>query len=390
MPYNSGLSIAGWGPMTPRERVVAALEILEPDRVPLFEMHVPTIMAREILKQKRALMGGSDVCYRLISQGADVNEINRTIADEHIRCARALDLDFIRVPAAFLPGSQVRESGGDWLIDGSRYRYISDSMWRLDEPSTYDPDEVLAEARNYKPPDIPEETFSVLETIRDIAGEEYFLSFDADGSWGPIVSSPNLLKHILLWMRTRPEVVDAVLDKHTTYAIRLGEDAIEAGADAILMCVDYGLKDGPWMSPEMFRRFIKPALARQASAFSAKGAYPILHSDGNIMSLLPDIVDSGVRAYQGIDVMAGMDLGKVKQSFGDRLCLIGNVDPRVIEFGTWADVEKEVRRCLKDAAAGGGFVLSASANVSANSNTSNFVHMLEYAKETGRYPVTLG
>lgn len=376
--------------MTPRGRAVAALEMLEPDRVPLFEMHVPTIMAKEILKQEKVLMGGSDICYGLISQGTDVNEINRTIADEHLRCARVLDLDFIRIPAAFLPGSQVRKSDGDWLIDGSRYRYTSDSMWRMDEPATYDPDGVLAETRNYSPPDIPDETFSILERIRDTTKEEYFLSFDADGSWGPIVSNPNLLKHILVWMRTRPEVVDAVLNKHTTYAIRLGEAAIEAGADAILMCVDYGLKDGPWMSPEMFRRFIKPALARQASAFAAKGAYPILHSDGNIMPLLPDIVDAGVRAYQGIDVMAGMDLRKVKQSFGDKLCLIGNVDPRVIEFGTRAEVEGEVRRCLKDAAVGGGFMLSTSANVSANSNTSNFVHMLEYAKEIGRYPVTLG
>ena len=139
--------------MTPMDRVVTALEVLEPDRVPLFEMHVPTIMAKEILKQERVLMGGSDVCYRLISQGANVSEINRTMADEHIRCARALDLDFIRIPAAFLPGSQVRKSDGDWLIDGGRYRYASGSMWRMDEPSTYDPDEVLAETRNYSPPE---------------------------------------------------------------------------------------------------------------------------------------------------------------------------------------------------------------------------------------------
>jgi uroporphyrinogen-III decarboxylase len=66
------------------------------------------------------------------------------------------------------------------------------------------------------------------------------------------------------------------------------------------------------------------------------------------------------------------------------------VDPRVIEFGTRAEVEGEVRRCLKDAAVGGGFMLSTSANVSANSNTSNFVHMLKYAKEIGQYPITLG
>lgn len=373
--------------MTPRDRVVAALEIRESDRVPLFELHVPTEMAKKILKQEEVLMGGSDLCYHLISRGANVEKINRTIADEHLRCTRTLGLDIIRVPAAFLPNTQVRRSNGDWLIGGIRYRYSSGSMWRLDEPATYDPDEVLAEARSYSPPEIPQETFSILERIRDAAKDEYFLTFDADGSWGPIVSNPNLLRHVLLWMRTRPEVVNALIGMHTKHAVLLGEAAVEAGADGILMCVDYGLGDRPWMSPEMFRRFVKPALRKQVEAFRRREAYPMLHSDGNIMSLLPDIVDAGVRAYQGIDVMAGMDLRKVKQAFGDKLCLIGNVDPRVIEFGTEEDVEREVRRCLESAAVGGGFMLSVSANVSANSNVDNFIHMLEFARKTGSYPI---
>jgi len=373
--------------MRPRDRVVAALELQEPDRVPLFEMHVPTTIAQRALNRQDVLMGGSDVCYRSILQGADVNQINNRIADEYVLCTRTLGLDFIRVPGAFLPGVHVGRSNGEWLIDGNRYRYVSGSMWRLDEPDAYDPDEVLDDARNCGPPKIHSETFSILRRIRDIVGDEYFLSFDADGSWGPIVSNPSLLRHVLLWMRRRPEVVDAVIDRNTSHAIRLGEAAIDDGADAILMCVDYGLSDGPWMSPQMFRRFVKPALARQAKAFSDKGACPMLHSDGNITPLLPDIVDAGVRAYQGIDVMAGMDLREVKLAFGHRLCLIGNVDPRVIEFGTRADVEGEVRRCLESAAIGGGFMLSVSANVSANLNADNFIYMLELARKMGNYPI---
>ena len=56
-------------------------------------------------------------------------------------------------------------------------------------------------------------------------------------------------------------------------------------------------------------------------------------------------------AYQGIDVMAGMSLAEVKRRYGDKLCLVGNVDPRVIEFGAPEDVEREVDRCLRE---GGG------------------------------------
>jgi uroporphyrinogen decarboxylase len=89
-----------------------------------------------------------------------------------------------------------------------------------------------------------------------------------------------------------------------------------------------------------------------------------------------------VDAYQGIDVMAGMSLAEVKRRYGGRICLVGNVDPRVIEFGALEDVEREVDRCLRE---GGreGYVLSASANVSVCTNARNFVHMVEYAKRKG-------
>lgn len=374
-------------PMKPRERVLTALKLEEPDRVPLFELHVPSAISRKVLNQETVLMGDAEPCYRLISEGTSVELINDTIASELVRCCRSLGLDFIRVSGSFLPSTQVTRADGHWIVNGGRYKYSFGSMWRLDEPESYDPDEVLNGSRGAELHEIPPETFSVLRRVRQVVRDEFFLSFDADGSWGPIVSNPNLLKHVLLWMRRRPDVVEALINRHTTSAIQLGEAAIDNGADAIMMCVDYGLGAGPWMSPEMFRRFVKPALARQCAAFWSKGVYPILHSDGNIMPLLPDIVDAGVMAYQGIDVIAGMDLRAVKEEFGDRLCLIGNVDPRVIEFGSRSDVEGEVRRCLESAAEGGGFILSVSANVSANLNADNFFHMLEYARRVGRYPI---
>jgi len=119
---------------------------------------------------------------------------------------------------------------------------------------------------------------------------------------------------------------------------------------------------------------------RHVNAFKRKGAFVVLHSDGNIAPLLPDIVDAGVDACRGIDMMAGISLADVKKRYGDKLCLVGKVDPRLIKFGASEDVEREVDRCLRE---GGkeGYVLSASANVSVCTNTRNFVHMIEYAKK---------
>jgi uroporphyrinogen decarboxylase len=227
--------------------------------------------------------------------------------------------------------------------------------------------------------------FSILRHVVKQVKGRVFVSFDADGSWGPIVSSPNLLFDVLVWIHKRPDAVESLINYYTSSAIESGTKAIEYGADAILMCVDYGNLQGPWMSPTMFRRFVKPALARQVNAFKKRGAFTVLHSDGNVLPILQDIVETGVDAYQGIDVMAGMDLDLVKRRFGKEICLIGNVDPRIIEFGTREEVSNEVDRCLSQGASGGGFILSTSANISVNTNTENFLYMLELTKKRGKY-----
>lgn len=122
----------------------------------------------------------------------------------------------------------------------------------------------------------------------------------------------------------------------------------------------------------MFRKFIKPALKKQCNAFKRKGAFKVLHSDGNIAPILSDVVEAGINAYQGIDVIASMSLKNVKENYGDRICLVGNVDPRILEFGKLKDVAMEVERCLRESGFK-GYVLSASANISANTNTDNFL-----------------
>ena len=203
---------------------------------------------------------------------------------------------------------------------------------------------------------------------------------------GPIVSDPPLLMDVLRWMYTRPDLVKALINHYTDRAIEIGEAAIDEGADGILMCVDYGYSEGPWMSARHFREFVKPALKRQVKAFKKRGAFALLHSDGNIDPLLPDVVDAEIDACQGIDYQANMDLERVKRDFGEKNCLMGNVSLRVLEDGSEEDVVNDVLRCIRTAAPGGGYVLSASANVSVGTNVRNFLLMIETTRKYSKYP----
>jgi len=370
---------------------VRALDLGEADRVPLFEMHIPPKISSRILGRDEVFVGNTDLVHDLIARGYDIDRLNEKISDELVEVHARAGLDCIRVPGAYGKVGEIRREGdGIWVIDGKHYRYSADSLWDLDEPKSYDPDEVLSESHEMANSHFTDGAiFSILERIAKEVKGSSFLSFDADGSWGPIVSKPYLLLSVMGWVYTRPDVVEALIDVFTRQAIERGRTAIDLGADAILMCVDYGHSSGPWISPEMFRRFVKPALIRQVNAFNDKGAYAVLHSDGNIAKILPDVVDAGIDAYQGIDVMAGMDLKTVKEQYGKRTCLIGNVNPSIIEFGTKEQVCLEVSRCIRDGAREGGFILSASANVSINTNFENFKLMLDYAKKIGRYPLSL-
>lgn len=370
------------------ERVVKAMEISTPDRVPLYEMHIPPIIGSRILGKPAdsILIHNPEVVYSLMVENSlDVDRINEHMAGELLLLHRITGIDWIRVVSAYTAKPKILKKLGKhiWMINGRRYKWTGETLWDMDEPVSYDPDELIEICRS-STVEVNPKIFDILRYLVKEVGGEFFLSFDADGSWGPIVSNPNLLKHVLIWIYKHPDVVEALIDLNTKYALEVGRWAIDEGADAIQMCVDYGHKLGPWLSPEMFRRFVKPALKKQCDAFKRRGAFAILHSDGNITSILSDVVDAGVNAYQGIDVTAGMSLKWVKQNYGDRICLVGNVDPRVLEFGKSEDVIAEVERCIRE---GGdrGYVLSASANISINTNAENFLLMVDYAKKRGAY-----
>jgi uroporphyrinogen-III decarboxylase len=371
------------------ERVVRAMQLSVPDRVPIYEMHIPPKISSVILGKSvdEVMLHNPEAFYNLVISKKEINldKVNEQVANELLSLYKKLGIDWIRVVGAYtsIPREVRKLEEHTWQIGGRRYKWSGDSMWDLDEPKTYDPDEVIRACKNAKV-EVNPKVFDVLRRLVKEVKKEMFLSFDADGTWGPIVSYPNFFKHVLIWVYKRPDAVEALINYHTNIAIEYGKYAIDEGADAIQLCVDYGNQNGPWVSPAMFRRFVKPALERHANAFKKKGAFVVLHSDGYIMPLLKDVVDAGINAYQGIDAIAGMSLRKVKEEFGSKICLVGNVDPRVIEFGTKEDVEREVDRCLRE---GGkeGYVLSASANISVNTNAENFVHMINYAKQKGVY-----
>jgi uroporphyrinogen decarboxylase len=161
--------------------------------------------------------------------------------------------------------------------------------------------------------------------------------------------------------------------------------------DVIVTGDDLGMTAGPMMSPQAYRRLIKPHHAEVLGAIKKRTPGKIFfHSCGNIYRLLGDLADAGVDLLNPIQVSAGEmgDTARLKREFGDRLAFCGGIDTRqVMPHGTTDDVRAEVRRRIKDLAPGGGYIAASVHCLQPDVPPQNIVAMCEEVAVAGRYPL---
>jgi len=142
------------------------------------------------------------------------------------------------------------------------------------------------------------------------------------------------------------------------------------------------------MSPQHFRDLFLPGLKRAVDAVHEAGAYVIKHTDGNINPILDMIVETGIDGLHPLEPPAGMSLRAVRERYGDRLCLCGNVDcGPLLTWGTPEEVKATVRQCFADGARDGAYILSSSNSIHSSAKPENFLAMVEARDEWGTYPL---
>jgi uroporphyrinogen decarboxylase len=159
----------------------------------------------------------------------------------------------------------------------------------------------------------------------------------------------------------------------------------DAGVEGFITASDLADNRGPFFSPAQMRRFILPWLGQWAIEIKRLEAYPILHSDGNIMPCLDSLLSSGISALQALDPVAGIDLHEVKKLAANPVCLCGNVDCGLFQNSTSEQVYEETRRIIQFNKEGGGFVLGASNVIQPQAAKENFLAMIQAWEEYGQY-----
>ena len=230
-----------------------------------------------------------------------------------------------------------------------------------------------------------EELVRLVDIIRERTGDRYFLLAGGDTTMG-IPSGRNMEAFAAL-LADEPQRIKDEQSAKVTRALETAEKLKKhGGVDGFAMCSDYCLNHGPFLSPAQFGEFVAPNLAGLCAGYRALGFKTIKHTDGNIMPILDQLVQAAPDALHSVDPQAGVDIAEVKRRYGDRVCLIGNVNCGLIDTGTDAEVAASTRYALKHGMPGGGYIFSTSNCVYTGMRLSRYEQILDIWRKEGNYP----
>ena len=152
---------------------------------------------------------------------------------------------------------------------------------------------------------------------------------------------------------------------------------------------DIAYKGTTLFSPAFLRQTLIPILRRICRPLREAGIKVVFHSDGNVMSVLDDLIAAGIDGLHPIEPLAGMDIGLLKRRYGQRLVLFGNVDcSQLLPFGTTEEIRQGVKDCLRAASTGGGHFIGSSSQIVPNTPVENVLAFYEAIREFGEYPIS--
>lgn len=217
-----------------------------------------------------------------------------------------------------------------------------------------------------------------------ISGATSFSLFEkATKDWG--------YENILIQMYAEPDLVKYYLDKMADAYIIMMERYLDAVGDYVQIVQtndDFGSQNGLLMSPEMFREFYKPRLARiiQAIRKKKKNIHIYFHCCGSIYPIIGDLVEIGVDILNPIQIESdNMDPVKIKKEFGRNLTMWGAAcsTQTTMTSGTIDDIVKQAKEMIKICAPGGGFVFSQIHNIQPNISPEKILALFDTALKYG-------
>ena len=350
--------------MNSRERFLTALKRETPDRVPIWELIIDEPVLSTLLHK----------------------EPSKTVGEKLKRYCELVE--FLDIDGVTWGEDQVMKKVGDTLVDewGIAWKpNVSGILYPVKGPIK-SPDDL----KNYSlpDPDAPHRLESLGELIDRFKGERaiVFLGHEVfEFSHYLLGGMDKLFKTYYF----NPELAIQLAEEISEYKLRVMERAIKLGADAVVCGDDYANERGSLIAPRLFDKFVLPYIKKTADLIHRMGKPYIKHTDGNLYQILERLINAGIDALHPIEPAAGMDIAKLKKLYGNKICLIGNVDcGKLLSEGTPEEVIEVVKETIAKAAPGGGYIISSSNSIHPGVKPENFLAMVNAAKKYGSYPIS--
>jgi len=351
--------------MTSQERIKIVLSGKVPDRVPFHDSYWATTMQRwhreglplnisadEYFGCEIARIGGDytlQIPYQLIEE----TDRYRVYTDSNGATRRDLN-----TPDGWTP---------QWLDFKIKSR---DDWYRLKDHAIYNASRISR---------------GILDAYNSEHEKGRFVTYSVHGcfhaTWNKIG-----MENLLIWMLEDPDLITDMFAVHTQLAIDLYEGIKSLGVkhDGAWVSDDLGYRNASLISPAMYHGLVMPYHKQLCDHFTKDGLKTILHSDGDVRSLIPNFLTAGFTALHPLEVKAGMDVRTLKPMYGDRLVLFGNIDVRKLA-GTKEEIEDEIRTKFAVAKQGGGYIYHSDHSVPSNVSFENYSFAVSMINKYGEY-----
>ncbi|MBC8230975.1 hypothetical protein H8E77_15595 [bacterium] len=192
-------------------------------------------------------------------------------------------------------------------------------------------------------------------------------------------------ERMLIALLDDPEWCMDMFNHALSVNLELLEMAWERGYtfDCLSFPDDLGYKNGLFFSLDVYRQVLKPVHKRACDWAHERGAKVMLHTCGNVMEIIPDLIDAGFDGINPLETKAGMDLVELKRKYGSQLVLEGGIDVRKM---TKADeIEEEIRTKITAAKVGGGYIYHSDHSVPDNISFADYCRVIALVKHYGKY-----
>jgi uroporphyrinogen decarboxylase len=305
--------------MTSRERFNAALQFKEPDRPPHFE---------HIFELEEEVFGLSFP------------------TEDELAKASGTELELLLGRCSEIYGRIIE-----------RFRWDAIVPWRPSHPRKPVIYKYIPMLKKYLGGDIPVGGF-VFESFISIDNVKDYMQFSID------------------LLENRGKLHEWAKEMHDG-AIEHAKKSIDCGCDFLSICSDFAFNSGSFISKPDFAEFVTPYLKNVIAYIKSQGIPVLLHSDGNLMGILDQIMESDPDILHSIDPMAGMDIAELKKLTYGKFALMGNVQCNFMQDGPAVAIRGSADYALQHASRGGGYIFSTSNTIFKGVPLENYEIMLD-------------